>query len=99
MKRNAGGISDAIPGKYAITLHFIERNNAVGAAESSGAKTEDRTFDVFCNGKAILRKVNIRDRVGENRPLVVRVKGLEPSAEEVADGVCAGHAICDRARD
>ncbi len=79
-----GHFSYAIPvaaGKYAITLHFIERNNAVGAAESSGAKTEDRTFDVFCNGKAILRKVNIRDRVGENRPLVVRVKGLEPNAQ------------------
>jgi len=28
-----------------------------------------------------LRKVNIRDRVGENRPLVVKVKGLEPNAQ------------------
>ena len=75
-----GHFSYAIPvaaGKYAITLHFIERNSV----ESSGGETEDRTFDVFCNGKAILRKVNIRDRVGENRPLVVRVKGLEPNAQ------------------
>jgi hypothetical protein len=75
-----GHFSYAIPvaaGKYAITLHFIERNSG----ESSGGGAEDRTFDVFCNGKAILRKVNIRDRVGENRPLVVKIKGLEPNAQ------------------
>jgi hypothetical protein len=75
-----GHFSYAIPvaaGKYAITLHFIERNGAGG----SGDGAEDRTFDVFCNGKTILRKVNIRDRVGENRPLVVKIKGLEPNAQ------------------
>lgn len=79
-----GHFSYAIPvaaGKYAITLHFIERNNAVGAAESSGGKAKDRTFDVFCNGKAILRNVDIMHEVGEDRPLVVKVKGLEPNAQ------------------
>ena len=68
------------PGRYTITLHFIERQSA-GTAESSGGNFEDRTFDVFCNGKAILRTVNIRDRVGENRPLVVKIKGLAPNAQ------------------
>jgi len=80
-----GHFSYAIPvaaGKYAITFHFIERNNAVGAAETLGGDSEDRTFDVFCNGKAILRKVNIHDRVGENRPLVMKIKGLEPNAQD-----------------
>ena len=75
-----GHFSYAIPvaaGQYAITLHFIERNSA----ETSGGGAEDRTFDVFCNGKAIVRKVNIRDRVGGNRPLVVKIKGLEPNAQ------------------
>jgi hypothetical protein len=75
-----GHFSYAIPvaaGKYAITLHFIERNSAFGAAE----KTEDRTFDVFCNGKAILRNVDIMHEVGENRPLVLKIKGLEPNAQ------------------
>jgi hypothetical protein len=79
-----GHFSYAIPvaaGKYGITLHFIERNNAVGAAESSGGKAEDRTFDVFCNGKAILRNVDIMHQVGENRPLAVKIKGLEPNAQ------------------
>jgi hypothetical protein len=75
-----GHFSYAIPvaaGKYAITLHFIERNSA----ETSGGGAEDRIFDVFCNGKAIVRKVNIRDRVGGNRPLVMKIKGLEPNAQ------------------
>jgi hypothetical protein len=79
-----GHFSYAIPvaaGKYAITLHFIERNNAVGTTESSGGKTEERTFDVFCNGKAILRNVDIMHEVGENRPLVVKIKGLGPNAQ------------------
>ena len=79
-----GHFSYAIPvaaGQYAITLHFIERNNAVGTAESLGGKTKERTFDVFCNGKAILHNVNIMDSVGENRPLVVKIKGLEPNAQ------------------
>ena len=67
------------PGKYTITLHFIEHNPAM--AETSGGNSEDRTFDVFCNGKAILRKINIMDRVGENRPLVMKIKGLEPNAQ------------------
>ena len=63
------------PGKYTITLHFIERNST----ETSGA--EDRTFNVVCNGKAILRNLNIMERVGQNRPLVMKIKGLEPSAQ------------------
>jgi hypothetical protein len=65
------------PGKYSITLHFIERN----AAEASGSTSGNRTFNVFCNGKAILSDVNIMDRMGENRPLIKKVKGLEPNAQ------------------
>lgn len=63
------------PGKYTVSLHFIERN-----ANPSGGKG-DRTFHVFCNGHAILEDVNIRAKVGENRPLVKKIKGLEPNAQ------------------
>lgn len=66
------------PARYSVTLHFIERKTA-GTAENSDG--EDRTFDVFCNGKAILRNVNIVEKVGENRPLVIKTKGLEPNAQ------------------
>ncbi len=62
------------PGRYTVTLHFIEHHG--GAAPS-----QDRVFDVFCNGKAIVSKLNIADEVGENRPLVRRVRGLEPNAQ------------------
>lgn len=38
-------------------------------------------FNVFCNGKAILANLNILGEVGENRPLVRKIKGLEPNAQ------------------
>ena len=53
----------------------------LGRLRASGGKAEDRTFDVFCNGKSILRNVDIMHEVGENRPLVVKIKGLEPNAQ------------------
>jgi len=62
------------PGRYTVTLHFVEHHG--GAAPS-----HDRVFDVFCNGKTIVSKLNIADEVGENRPLVRRVRGLEPNAQ------------------
>jgi len=64
------------PGKYTVTLHFIDHGNA-----ARNATTEQRVFNVFCNGKTVLSKLNILDEVGENRPLVRRIKGLEPNAQ------------------
>jgi len=74
------------PGRYTVTLHFIERHagegqdtNAASAADSS--VPEKRTFNVFCNGKTILANLNILEQAGENRPLVRKIKGLEPNAQ------------------
>jgi hypothetical protein len=36
---------------------------------------------VFCNGKAILQNVDLIKEVGENRPLIRKVSGLEPNAQ------------------
>jgi hypothetical protein len=36
---------------------------------------------VFCNGKTILANLNIVDQAGENRPLIRKLKGLEPNAQ------------------
>jgi len=73
------------PGRYTVTLHFIEHHAAPGSAEvpqSNGSgSTQDRVFNVFCNGKTVLAKLNILDEVGENRPLVRKIKGLEPNAQ------------------
>ncbi len=73
------------PGKYTVTLHFIEHHAAPGTAEvapSDGSGgSQDRVFNVFCNGKTVLANLNILDEAGENRPLVRKIKGLEPNAQ------------------
>ena len=73
------------PGNYTVTLHFIEHHAGQGnaaVAQSNGSEvSEDRVFNVFCNGKTIISKLNILDEAGENRPLVRKIKGLEPNAQ------------------
>ncbi len=73
------------PGKYTVTLHFIEHHAAPGNAEvpqaDASGNSQDRVFNVFCNGKTVLAQLNILDEVGENRPLVHKIKGLEPNAQ------------------
>ena len=72
------------PGKYTVTLHFIEHHAAPANAEvpqSDGSDaSQERVFNVFCNGKTVVAKLNILDEVGENRPLVLKIKGLESTA-------------------
>lgn len=63
------------PGRYTATLHFIEHHTA------GAASPQDRVFDVFCNGKTIVSKLNIADETGENRPVVKKIKGLQPNAQ------------------
>ncbi len=86
-----GNFSYAIPvppGKYDVTLHFIERrfgpNNRdkyFGPPHDPNAGVGARVFSVYCNGKAIVRDLDIFKEVGENRPLVRTVNGLEPNAQ------------------
>ena len=72
-----GHFSYAIPvdsGKiYAVTLYFIDRGiqrGGVGSAgNATGGASEERLFDVFCDGKAILRRMNLRQEAGENHPV------------------------------
>jgi hypothetical protein len=75
------------PGKYTVTLHFIEHHAAdsfdrvaLPSAEA-GSSSEDRVFNVFCNGKTVIDSLDIVKQVGENRPLVRKIKGLEPNAQ------------------
>jgi malectin (di-glucose binding ER protein) len=75
------------PGKYTVTLHFIEHRAAdegldrKTALNQNSTMAEGRVFNVFCNGKTILADLNILEEAGENRPLVRRIKGLEPNAQ------------------
>ena len=72
--------------EYSVTRHFIEHRAAAEAARKSvsdrnSSAAEGRVFNVFCNGKTILPDLNILEQAGENRPLVRRIKGLEPNAQ------------------
>ena len=73
------------PGRYSVTLHFIEHHagpESVNLPPSGEAtSSEERVFNIFCNGKTIVSKLNILDEAGENRPLVRKIKGLEPNAQ------------------
>lgn len=73
------------PGHYTVTLHFIEHHTGPETASlpptGEATSSQERVFNVFCNGKTILSKLNIVDEVGENKPLVRKIKGLEPNAQ------------------
>ena len=76
------------PGRYTVALHFIEHHDAPGNAQAvqengqaADHASKDRVFNVFCNGKTVLSNLNILDEVGENHPLVRKIKGLEPNAQ------------------
>jgi hypothetical protein len=59
-KHRYGNFSYAIPvddGEYALTLHFAE--SYWGRENEGGGGTGSRVFDVFCNGEALVRKLDI----------------------------------------
>jgi hypothetical protein len=65
-------------------MHFVERTPRTGIPHSSDpvhAQDADRVFDVFCNGKMLVRHLNLQEEIGDNRPFVKRVSGLEPNAQ------------------
>ena len=70
------------PGKYTVTLYFVERGlQRSGAATETGTTPGTRLFDVFCDGKVIVHRLNLREEAGENRPVVRKISGLEPNAQ------------------
>jgi len=73
------------PGHYTATFYFIEHRFDFGNrdryGDSASAPAQGRQFSVFCNGKAIVSNLDLIKEVGENRPLVRRVSGLEPNAQ------------------
>lgn len=72
------------PGKYTLTLYFIERHFSADHGRLSpeaGGSSGTRVFSVFCNRKLLLHDVNILDEVGENRPLVRQFTGLLPNEQ------------------
>jgi hypothetical protein len=80
-----GNFSYAIPvapGTYTVWLHFAARH-ADGA--SSPPRPNDgpmiRTFNVFCNGEAILENFNLPREAKQADVVVRKFAGLEPNAQ------------------
>lgn len=76
-----GHFTYAIPvadGTYRLTLRFAEtywRSNASGG-------NNGRLFDVHCNGKALVNRLDIyKEAGGENRALELTYRGLKPNAQ------------------
>jgi hypothetical protein len=74
------------PGRYTVTLHFIEHHAADSADRAAmpaagGESSQDRVFNVFCNGRTVIDGLDIVKQVGEHHPLVRKIKGLEPNAQ------------------
>jgi len=73
------------PGRYVATFYFIERRfdaaNRDRYGDSDANPQGGRLFSVFCNGKIILRDLDLIKLAGENHPLVRKVGGLEPNAQ------------------
>ncbi|HEV2395527.1 MAG TPA: malectin domain-containing carbohydrate-binding protein [Candidatus Sulfotelmatobacter sp.] len=75
------------PGQYTVTMHFIEHHAAdsfdrmTPPASHGRSAPQGRVFNVFCNGKTVIDNLDIVKQVGENRPLVRKISGLEPNAQ------------------
>jgi hypothetical protein len=81
-KQRYGNFSYAIPvdeGAYAVTLHFAE--SWWGRENDGGGGVGSRVFDVFCNGTALVRNLDIYREVGANRPLLKTFHRLKPNAQ------------------
>ncbi len=69
----------AAPGAYTLRLFFAETFFGAGNGRAGDGS---RVFDVFCNGQALLRGLDVmKEAGGENRALVRTFHGLVPNAQ------------------
>jgi hypothetical protein len=73
------------PGRYTVTLYFVEHHAAVSADRAAttaigNESFEGGGFDVFCNGRTVIGGLNTVE-LGEHHPLIRKIKGLEPNAQ------------------
>jgi hypothetical protein len=77
-----GNFSYAVPvdqGTYALTLYFAE--DYWGTPLSNTGGPGSRTFDVMCNGVALLRNLDIAREAGTAHALKKTFHGLHPNAQ------------------
>ena len=79
-----GNFSYAVPvtpGRYAVVLHFAARRSNPGEPAAESAEHVSNTFNVFCNGKALLENFNLAAEAGKTDIVIKRMAGLEPNAQ------------------
>jgi hypothetical protein len=77
-----GHFSYALPvasGVYAATMYFAE--TYWGKENEGGGGAGQRVFDIYCNGSAIARNLDILKEASPNHALIKRFRGLRPTAQ------------------
>ncbi len=77
-----GNFNYALPvdqGTYALTLYFSEKYWGVGGTRTTGSG--HRVFDVYCNGVALIRNLDIAKEVGPAHALQKTFHDLHPNAQ------------------
>lgn len=79
-----GNFSYAVPvtpGKYVVVMHFAARRSNPGEPVAAATGHVSNTFNVFCNGRALLEKFNLGAEADKSDVVVKRFAGLEPNAQ------------------
>jgi Malectin domain len=74
----------ASPGKYSVTLYFAARRAVSGESSLNAAESKARTmrvFNVFCNGRVLLRNFDLSKEARQTDVVIRRFSGLEPNAQ------------------
>jgi hypothetical protein len=73
------------PGRYSATLYFAESNFGVfdfGASQRTPDASGNRLFDIYCNGMALVRSLDIaKEAGGPNVAWTKTFHGLSPNAQ------------------
>jgi len=77
-----GNFNYALPvdkGTYKLTLYLSEKYWGLDTSKTNGVGS--RVFDVFCNGTALTRNLDIAEAVGSAHALIKTYHGLRPNAQ------------------
>jgi hypothetical protein len=78
-----GNFSYAVPvaaGRYTVTMHFAARHGDWPALAGGETKAQ-HVFDVYCNGKVLLKGFDLAHEARQSDVVVRRAAGLEPNAQ------------------
>jgi hypothetical protein len=72
------------PGKYVLTLYFAVRHgewNQASASPEEGRAAVAHIFNVFCNGRVLLKDFNLPREARQGDVVVRKIPGLDPNAQ------------------